>query len=67
MLEFKLRQVMWRKDRAMSIRRVAIDAKLVYETVHRIYHNKAKGMDLTTLDALSKALGCDPGDLIGPK
>lgn len=48
-----------------SIRQVAIGAGLVYETVHRIYHNKAKGADLATLDALASAIGCEPGDLIG--
>jgi DNA-binding Xre family transcriptional regulator len=56
---------MEQQDPAPSIRRVALDAGLTYETVHRIYHNKAKGIDLSTLDALASALGCEPGELIG--
>ena len=63
--EFRLKEAMERRDPVPSMRRVALDAGLNYETVHRIYRNKAKGVDLATIDALATALGCEPGELIG--
>jgi DNA-binding Xre family transcriptional regulator len=41
------------------------DAGLSYPTVHGIYHNDTMRVDLATLDALARALGCDPGNLVG--
>jgi DNA-binding Xre family transcriptional regulator len=61
----RLRELMEARSPVPSIRQVALDAGLNYETVHRLYSNKAKGADFTTLDALAKALGCAPGELIG--
>jgi DNA-binding Xre family transcriptional regulator len=52
-------------DPAPSIRRVALDAGLTYETVHNVYQNKTARVDLATLDSLATALGCEPGELIG--
>jgi DNA-binding Xre family transcriptional regulator len=62
---FRLREVMEGVDPALSIRRVALDAGLTYETVHNVYQNKTARVDLETLDALASALGCEPGELIG--
>ena len=36
-------------------------------TVHTIYHNLTTRVDLATLDALARALGCEPGELVGQK
>jgi len=33
-------------------------------TLYAIYNNKAKRVDLNTLDSLCKALDCQPGDLL---
>lgn len=35
-----------------------------YSTINGMVHNKARQVALDTLDALSVALGCQPGDLI---
>ena len=35
-----------------------------YYTINGIYLNKARQVSLDTLDALSRALKCEPGDLI---
>ena len=35
-----------------------------YTTAHAIYHNKATRVDLATLDALARALGIEPGELL---
>ena len=43
------------------------DSGLGYNTVHRIYANKAKRVDLATLHALAGTLRCEPGELIGRK
>jgi DNA-binding Xre family transcriptional regulator len=62
---FRLRRVMEGRSPVPSIRRVASDAGLSYETAHNVYWNKTRRVDLDTLDALASALGCDPGELIG--
>jgi DNA-binding Xre family transcriptional regulator len=62
---FRLREVMEGEAEAPSIRKVARDTGLAYNTVFAIYHNKAGRADLATLDALAKALDCEPGELIG--
>ena len=35
-----------------------------YTTINRMYANLTTQVSLQTLDALSAALGCEPGDLI---
>ena len=37
---------------------------IAYSTINGIAHNKARQVSLDTLDALSEALGCQPGDLV---
>ena len=34
-----------------------------YETIHRIYHDKTKGIDFNTLDKLCWALQCTPSEI----
>jgi hypothetical protein len=60
-----LREVIEGKPDVPSIRQVGLGAGLSYETVHNVYHNKTRRVDLDTLDALASALGCEPGELIG--
>lgn len=47
----------------MSISEVAKLAKLNYKTVHKIYHNKNKNIDMVTLDKLCWALDCNTQDI----
>lgn len=64
---FRLRAVLEaRADRgaSMSLNQLAGAAGLAYNTVHAIYHNKTRRVDLDTLDALASVLGCLPGDLV---
>ena len=37
---------------------------IAYSTINGLVLNKARQVSLDTLDALSEALGCEPGDLI---
>ena len=37
---------------------------VAYSTINGMVLNKARQVSLDTLDALSKALGCEPGELI---
>lgn len=37
---------------------------IAYSTINNIVLNKARQISLDTLDALSEALGCEPGDLV---
>jgi DNA-binding Xre family transcriptional regulator len=62
---FQLREVMEQQTPPPSIRQVAREGELAYNTVFAIYHNKAARVDLATLDTLAGVLGCEPGELIG--
>lgn len=37
---------------------------LSYETVHRLFHEKSKGIEFETLDKLCWALECTPNDIL---
>ena len=37
---------------------------VAFSTINRMCGNTTQGVDLRTLDLLSGALGCEPGDLI---
>lgn len=37
---------------------------IAYSTINGMVRNKARQVSLDTLDAVSEALGCEPGDLI---
>jgi DNA-binding Xre family transcriptional regulator len=64
---FRLREMIGLLDPPPSLRQVALQAGLGYTTAHDIYHNKTTRVDLATLDALARALGCAPGELIGSR
>lgn len=62
---FRLREVMEARNPAKSLSAVARDSRVSYQTCHKVYHNHTTRVDLATLDRLAKALGCEPGALIG--
>jgi len=49
--------------RRLTMQEVARRAGLSYTTVHDLYHDRAKRLDLETLDKLCAALGVGVGDL----
>ena len=65
MVKFSLHMVMAEKGpgRPYRISEIAEKAKLQSKTVSGIYNNKAKRIDLDTINALCEALDCQPGDL----
>lgn len=50
-------------ERRLNIRALAVDAGLAWDTVGHLYHEKARRIDFATMDALCRALDCQPGDL----
>ena len=64
-MRFKLHKIMADKGpgRPYKIVEVARLASLQANTVSGIYNNKARRIDLNTIDALCGALRCKPGDL----
>lgn len=65
MVKFNLHLVMASKGpgRPYRITELAVKAKLQPKTVSGIYNNKAKRIDLDTIDALCRVLECEPGEL----
>ena len=65
MVRFKLHKIMADKGpgRPYKIVEVARQASLQPNTVSGIYNNKARRIDLDTIDALCGALKCKPSDL----
>ncbi|MBU4533323.1 MAG: helix-turn-helix transcriptional regulator [Firmicutes bacterium] len=54
-------------ERRLKIAEVAREAGLAWETVSKIYKGQAEFVSLKTIDALCKALDCQPGDLLKRK
>ena len=52
------------KDVGVTQRDLAQRARVSPTTVNRMAHNLTAQVSLNTLDALSRELGCEPGDLI---
>ncbi len=48
----------------MSQRELAKQSGVSLVTVNAIANNKTTRVDLATLDAICKALGCEPGELL---
>jgi len=65
MVKFNLHMIMAEKGpgRPYKITEIAQAASLQPKTVSGIYNNKAKRIDIDTIDALCGALDCQPGDL----
>jgi DNA-binding Xre family transcriptional regulator len=64
---FRLREVLEEMSKPPSVAELARLAGVSRTTVHTIYHNLTTRVDLATLDALARALGCEPGELVGKK
>jgi DNA-binding Xre family transcriptional regulator len=62
---FRLREVIEGQDSPPSLKQLERAAGVSYNTIFAMYHNRTKGVELATLDALAKALDCEPGELIG--
>ncbi len=63
MARWRVREIA--EPRGWNPHRLALEAKLSYNTVRPIWFNEAKRADLDTLDRLAKVLGVAPGQLIG--
>lgn len=61
---FRLREIMDSASPPISQRELARRSGVSPTTVNRMYANLTAQVSLATLDALSAALGCAPGDLI---
>jgi putative transcriptional regulator len=59
---FRLKE--WLERAGISQSELARRSGISFVTINRIASNKTDGASLKTLDALSKALGCEPGDLL---
>lgn len=64
---FLLREVLESMPKAPGLSELARLADVSRTTVHLMYHNHSSRVDLATLDALARVLGCEPGDLVGTK
>lgn len=64
---FRLREVLEEMPKPPNISELARVSGVSRMTVHTIYHNLTARVDLATLDALARALGCEPGELVGKK
>ena len=65
MVRFRLRRLL--KKAGMSQGELSRTSGVSLSTVNRIATNSTSRVDLQTLDRLSLALGCEPGDLIRRK
>lgn len=61
---FRLNEIV--DERGIALRELARLSGVTYPTVSSIYHNRAKGVVLSTLDKLAEALGVSVFDLIQP-
>jgi DNA-binding Xre family transcriptional regulator len=59
---FRLREAL--EEAAISQSELARRSGISFQTINSIVGNRTGQVSLNTLDALSKALGCEPGDLI---
>ena len=61
MIQNNLSTIMGKKR--ISIADVSRIAGVRYETIHRLYHDKNKGIEFETLDKLCWALQCTPSEI----
>lgn len=62
MIENRLSRILG--ERRMSIADLARDSGVSYTSLFELYHERAKRVDLTTLDRICKALSVQPGDIL---
>lgn len=61
---FRLQEVLDAHSPALSQRELASITGVSPTTINRMCRNLTAQVSLATLDALSEALGCEPGDLL---
>ncbi|MDB4876473.1 MAG: Cro/C1-type DNA-binding domain [Gemmatimonadetes bacterium] len=61
---FRLKELLETHDPPISQSELARLSGVSFMTVNGIVNNRTKQVSLNTLDALSRPLGCKPGDLI---
>lgn len=62
MIRLKVEEVA--KAKGVSMRKLAKNSGLAYNTIRLIYRDPYRGIDLPTLDKLAKALQVDASELI---
>lgn len=60
----KLRISEMAKEKEISMRKLAKEAGIAYNTLRLIYRNPYRDISLHTLDSIAKVLGVPPGELI---
>ena len=51
-------------DRRLKLSNLKTRTGLAYGTLHTMYHGRQERIDYNTLNALCRALDCQPGDLL---
>lgn len=59
---FRLKELLDKS--AMNQSELARRSGVSFQTINGMVGNRTTRVDLSTLDAISKALGCEPGDLV---
>lgn len=59
---FRLKELL--EEKGMSQSELVRRAGVSYPTINGMVGNRTTRVDLSTLDAISKVLGCEPGDLL---
>lgn len=59
---FRLQELL--EARGLTQTDVQLKTSLAYSTINELYNNRARRVDLNTLDTLCAALGCTVGDVI---
>ena len=61
-IRFRVRELL--AERKLSQTELQLRTGLAYSTISDLYHNKARRIDVGTLDALCVALECGVGDVL---
>ena len=62
MIQSKLHSILG--DRRKKLAELQRETGVSYGALHNIYHGRSVRIDYSTLDALCRALDCQPGDLL---
>lgn len=61
-IRFRVRELL--EKNGMTQTELQLRTGLAYSTISDLYHNKARRIDVGTLDALCTALACEVGDVL---
>jgi putative transcriptional regulator len=59
--KFQLDEIL--KSRGMTVKQLADESGVYYQTVMNIVHNRVHGVSLESISGICSALGIQPGDL----